>query len=336
MPLISFCISTFKRGIVLKETLETIKRQTYSSFEVIIADNDHEESARPFVESLNDNRFCYYPNGANLGMKASFNRSLSFAKGEYVVMIADDDPIYPDMLETLVKLSEDYPGYGLYMGGCDWFCKDKDVAPLYRLNVGTNSCLNDDFNINDIRVFSTAEFLSQFYTFKIFKHFLWSTCIVKNDLLKRMGGIPDYGSPFLGDYAYMSIAATEKGCVVINKSLGCQTIHRENFGRSQNDQLPVVAVKFPEYLNNKLSGLNEWPNIKPLMMRFVSLWLVEHLSFLYHFKDKGSIDIVSLTKAEREVFELPFMKTYKFKFYLKKNHQTFHDWLVKIKKTFVK
>lgn len=334
MPHISFCISTYKRGNVLRETLESIKRQTYTSFEVIVADNDPDSSARPFVESVKDERFFYYPNGTNLGMKASFNRSLSFAQGEFVVMMADDDPIYPDMLETLVKLSKDHPGYGLYLGGCDWFCMDKDVAPLYKLNVGTNSCLNNSFNINDVRIFTTTEFLSQFYTFKIFKHFLWSTCIVKNDLLKRMGGIPDYGSPFLGDYAYLSIAATERGCVVINKSLGCQTIHRENFGRNQNDQLPVVAVNFPQYLNNKLSSLNEWHIIKPLMMRFVSLWILEHMAFLFHFVDKGSIDIKSLNKAEKEVFALPFMKGYKFKFYLKKNHQLFHDWLVKLKQIF--
>ncbi len=40
------------------------------------------------------------------------------------------------------------------------------------------------------------------------------------------GGIPDYGTPFLGDYAYLSVMASDSGCVIINKALGCQTLHK--------------------------------------------------------------------------------------------------------------
>ena len=97
-------------------------------FEVIVSDNDPECSGRYFVESLNDSRFIYSPNGTNLGMKASFNKSLNLSSGQFIVMIADDDPVYVDMLETLVKLSIEHPGYGMYMGGCDWFAKDKEAA----------------------------------------------------------------------------------------------------------------------------------------------------------------------------------------------------------------
>jgi glycosyltransferase involved in cell wall biosynthesis len=334
MPLVSFCVSTFKRGETLKETLQTIQRQTFSDFEVIVSDNDPQCSAKYFVESLNDPRFFYSPNGQNLGMKASFNKSLNLSSGDFIVMIADDDPVYSDMLETLIKLSNDYPGYGMYMGGCDWFAKDKEAAAIYNLRIGTNSCLSDQHDFNAIRIFSTVDFLKNYFTFKIFRHFLWSTCIVKRDLLIQQGGIPDYGSPFLGDYAYMSIASTEKGCVIINKSLGCQTIHRENFGRNQNEQLPLVAVNFPKYLEQKLSYLEEWPAIKALIYRFTAVWLVEHFTFLYHYKGKDSVNVESLNKAKKEVFQLDFMKCMKFKFYLKNHFRPLHDFLVVVKKKF--
>src|SRR2546422_6918663 len=43
----------------------------------------------------------------------SFNKSLERSSGEFIVMITDDDPVYPEMLQTLYDLSVNYPGYGL-------------------------------------------------------------------------------------------------------------------------------------------------------------------------------------------------------------------------------
>jgi glycosyltransferase involved in cell wall biosynthesis len=143
MPLISFCLTTYKRGAVLKETLESIQRQDFEDFEVIVSDNDVEESGRPVLVKMNDARFKYFANGGNLGMKPSFNKSLERSSGKYIVMMADDDPVYFDMASTLVRLSEKYPDYGMYMGGCDWFCTNAEIAKLYKLNIGSNSCLSN-------------------------------------------------------------------------------------------------------------------------------------------------------------------------------------------------
>jgi len=331
-PLISFCFTTFRRGAILKSTLDSIKLQGYANYEVIVSDNDPEGSGRAFVEAMEDPRFKYFCNGQNLGMKPSFNKSLERSLGEYIVMIADDDPVYPDMLQTLISLKEKYPGYGMYMGGCDWFCADKDVAKQYKLDVGTNSCISNDHDLNFVQIFTTPDFIKNLFTFRIFSHFLWSTCMVKRDILIKLGGIPDYGTPFLGDYAYMSVSSTE-GCVVLNRSLGCQTIHKENFGRNQNEQLPVLTRNFPAYLEDKLSYLKEWPEIKQLMERFFGLWITGHMAFLYHYYKKNGLDNSSLLQAEKEVFQMDFVKKYKIKYVLKKKAPKLHDLIVKIKKT---
>jgi glycosyltransferase involved in cell wall biosynthesis len=331
-PFISFCFSTYKRGEILRNTLESIRRQTYVNYEVIVSDNDPEGSGKSFVESIRDDRFKYFNNGKNLGMKPSFNKSLERSSGEYIVMIADDDPVYPDMLETLVKLKSNYPGYGMYMGGCDWFCEDMEVAKLYKLRVGTNSCISSEHDLNFIQEFSTPEFIKTLFSFGIFSHFLWSTCMIKKEVLANMGGIPDYGTPFLGDFAFMSIASTDKGCVVINKSLGCQTIHKENFGRNQNDHLPLLAKNFPAYLDNKLSYLKEWPDIRKIMLRFFSLWITGHMAFLHHYYKKQNLPDNGLYEAEKEVFKNDFIKKFRIKYFLKKRFPVVHDMIVKIKK----
>lgn len=328
----SFCFSTYKRPGYLRSTLESIRRQTYRDFEVIVSDNDVEESGRSVVEEMNDPRFKYFPNGENLGMKRSFNKSLERASGEYIVMIADDDPVYPDMLMTLNQLQQEFPGYGMYLGGCDWFCTSHKTGKLYNFRVGTNSCLSNDHDLNYKQVFAAGEFLKQLFSFGIFPHYLWSTAIVKRDVLIAQGGVPEYGTPFLGDYAYMSTVASHSGCVIINRSLGCQTLHDENFGRSQNEQIAVAAANFPAFIESKASHVPEWPGIKKIMLRFTALWVVSHMTFLHEYYKKTGTPDRSLLDAEKNVFRLTFMKKYKIKYFLKKKFPGIHGLIVSVKK----
>ena len=260
IPKVSFCFTTFKRYDYLRSTLESVRNQTFSDFEVIVSDNDPEQSGRDIVESF-DSRFKYFPNKENLGMKKSFNKSLERSNGEFVVMIADDDPVYPDMLETLLSLADKYPGYGMYLGGCNWFCTDPDLADFYNCKVGVNSCLAHR-PINQIQEFSANDFLLNFFNLRIFPNYLWSTAIVRRKVLVDQGGVPDYGTAFLGDYAYMSIMGGYSGCVVINKALGHQTLHKQNFGRAQNQQLLILSKNFTDYVSARLNHLKDWKAIE--------------------------------------------------------------------------
>jgi hypothetical protein len=267
-------------------------------------------------------------------MKKSFNRSLDQSRGKFIVMIADDDPVYPDMLQTLYNLQLAYPGYGMYLGGCDWFCTSHDVGKLYNMDVGTNSCLSNEHDIDHIQAYPAAEFLKQLFSFGIFPHYLWSTGIVKREILVELGGVPEYGTPFLGDYAYLSANASHSGCVIINRSLGCQTLHSENFGRNQNEQIVTAANNFPGYVEQKASQLAEWPEIKKLMLRFTALWLVSHMSFLHRYYKKTGAGDQGLRQAELAVFNIPFVKKYRTKYFIKKKFPGLHDFLVRLKKKF--
>ena len=326
-PWVSFCMSTYKRPVFLKKTLNSILRQTYPDFEIIVSDNDPAGSAGPVIKDINDPRIKYFNNGDNLGMIKSFNKSIERSQGRFIVMITDDDPIYPELLETFYHLHIEYPHYDMYLGGCDWFCTDPEVSKLYKMKVGTNSCLSDEYKIDHVRTFQPAEFLHSFFTFKLFPHYLWSTCMVSREILLISGGVPDYGTPFLGDYAYLGILSSYSGCVIINRALGCQTLHIENFGREQNDQIAVAATKFPMYVKEHIAPLEEWPAINEQMLRFVGLWVVSHLSFLYVYKKN-----TDLRSTEKEIFAIPFMKKYRLKYFLKTRTPALHDMIVKIKK----
>jgi glycosyltransferase involved in cell wall biosynthesis len=330
-PWVSFCMSTYKRPQFLEKQIKTLQNQTFSNFEVIISDNDPDSVAKEIVEKYKDPRFKYFNNGANLGMIKSFNNSIEKAKGEYIVMITDDDPVYPDMLQILYDLQLEFPGFGLYLGGCDWFCTSHEVGKLYGLKIGTNSCLSSEYDLNYRQTYTSDQFLNKLFNFGIFPHYLWSTAIVKREILNKNYGIPDYGTPFLGDYAYIATMGSHSGCVVINRSLGCQTLHKENFGRNQNEQILTAAKCFPEYIDQKARHLKQWPGIQKKMLRFTGLWVISHLSFLNSYYKQIHQRDSSLKSAEREVFKVPYIKKYKFKYSLKKHFPFIHNSLVKIK-----
>ena len=330
-PWLSFCMSTYRRPDFLRKTLHSILRQTFTDFEVIVSDNDPERSAEAVVREVNDPRIRYFSNGENLGMIRSFNKSIERSHADYIIMITDDDPVYADALDTFHRVHSQFPGYGMYLGGCDWFCTHPAVSKLYRLKVGTNSCLSDEYELNYTKALTAAEFLQLFFTLKLFTHYLWSTCMVSREILLKAGGVPDYGTPFLGDYAYLGIIGSYGGCVFINKSLGCQTMHLQNFGRNQNEQIAVAARNFPGYVESNMAKMDEWPAIKKLVDRFTALWVVSHMAFLYKY-----VKDVDIRPTEKEVFKIELMRPYWFKYYMKTRFPFIHDWIVGIKRSLTK
>jgi len=80
-PLVSFCLATYKRPERLSSVLASIRAQTIRDYEVIVSDNDPEQSSRVTVESICDARFRYISNSVNVGMVKNFNVALSHARG---------------------------------------------------------------------------------------------------------------------------------------------------------------------------------------------------------------------------------------------------------------
>ena len=109
-------------------------------------------------------------------------------------------------------------------------------------------------------------------------------------------------------------------------------MHNENFGRNQNEQIVIAARNFPKYLEAKASHLSDWKQIKHKMLRFVALWVVSHMAFLHNYYKKLGQHDNSLLTVEKQVFQIDFIRNYKFKYFLKKNFPFVHDLLVKIKK----
>ena len=101
----------------LKECIESILAQTYKDFELIIVNDASPEDLTSIVQSFDDPRIRYYINETNCGalnVVDNWNKCLSYATGEYIICMGDDDKLAENALQTYNILINKYPDVDLF------------------------------------------------------------------------------------------------------------------------------------------------------------------------------------------------------------------------------
>lgn len=105
---ISVIITTYNRADDLKHIISSVKRQTFSDYEIIIADDcstDHTPSvAEIFPEAV------YLKTKENSGYSKNCLNALEHAQGKYVIFLSDDDDLICDtFFEEALTLFDNNP-----------------------------------------------------------------------------------------------------------------------------------------------------------------------------------------------------------------------------------
>ena len=105
--LFSVCVDSTNRGLELLDTLEGIRSQSYSDFEVIIVDKSPDVSRDFILEYLNsisDSRFKFFRQEPYLKTEIEcWNAPILRAEGQYIVICEGDDIFAPCYLEAAAK-----------------------------------------------------------------------------------------------------------------------------------------------------------------------------------------------------------------------------------------
>lgn len=239
-PLVSFCIATYKRPSMLKESIRSALTQTYPNIEIVVADNDPAQSGKAVVSFFNSKKIFYIHQKQNVGMIKNFNTAFSHSHGDYIVFAADDDPFEPQMVEWCMEMRKKFPKAGSYFGAPFLLAYDPIILQLHKLKKGKTSLRNKHQKEGAIRLLTPSQFLPAFLNYEIFDYFLWSCGMVRRDIVKLVNGFQDlYGSNFLTDFAYILRVGFSAPMVTMNREFGSQRIHENNFGRSDTDLLTL-------------------------------------------------------------------------------------------------
>lgn len=112
-PLVSVCIPAYNNAGYIKDTIQSVLKQTYQNIELIVVDDHSTDNTVEVLESVQDERLKIYRNEKNLGMVGNWNRCLELATGEYVKLICADDMIAKNAIEKEAKAMRRNPSVNL-------------------------------------------------------------------------------------------------------------------------------------------------------------------------------------------------------------------------------
>ncbi len=110
-PKISIGLPVFNGQQYLEEAVSSIVAQTYSNFELIIADNCSTDASLAIAKKWQkiDQRIKVIESPTNLGAAPNFNRAFAAARGEFFKWATCDDRIEPDFLQACIDRMESAP-----------------------------------------------------------------------------------------------------------------------------------------------------------------------------------------------------------------------------------
>ena len=112
-PLVSFVVPCYKLGHLLPQCVDSILRQTYENYEILIMDNCSPDNTPEVAASFGDPRVKHIRNEVNLGHVRNFNKGITMAGGKYIWLISPDDSLRsPEALARYVDVMERNPSVG--------------------------------------------------------------------------------------------------------------------------------------------------------------------------------------------------------------------------------
>lgn len=101
-------LPTRNRLQYLKYAVETVRRQDYQDWEIIISDNNSEEDIAGYVRTLADSRIKYFRTETSVPVTDNWNNALEKSSGDYVIMLGDDDCLMKGYFTTILRLIAEF------------------------------------------------------------------------------------------------------------------------------------------------------------------------------------------------------------------------------------
>lgn len=136
--MISVIIPTYNRQKVILRAINSILRQSFSEYEIIIIDDGSKDDTRSLIKTINDNRVTYFYI-ENSGAANAKNYGVSKAQYQYIMFLDSDDEIIDNNLLFEVKKEID--------NGFEFICFSKLLKKFKNREVVEK--FNNNLNLKD-------------------------------------------------------------------------------------------------------------------------------------------------------------------------------------------
>ncbi len=111
MAKVSVIIPTYNRSNLVREAVQSVLRQSFADFEVLVVDDGSTDDTRSIIECILDNRIRYFYKD-NGGQSSARNFGLAKATGEYIAYLDEDDLWPVDYLKIMIEHLNTHQEYG--------------------------------------------------------------------------------------------------------------------------------------------------------------------------------------------------------------------------------
>lgn len=122
-PRISVIIGVYNCSSTLIEALESLEKQTFKDFKVILCDDGSTDNTLVLAQEWAMTHPNYYVirNECNKGLNYTLNHCLEYVDTEFVARMDGDDRSLPNRFEQQVKFLDEHPEYAIVSGPMHYF-----------------------------------------------------------------------------------------------------------------------------------------------------------------------------------------------------------------------
>ena len=202
---VSVLIPCYNYGRYLPEALESVRAQTFTDYEIIVADDGSEDETRSICEGCEDVRYLPLPHG---GVSAARNAAIQAAKGEFIAFLDADDQWRPEKLQLQVEYMDAHPEVSLL------YCRYENYTDLPEQDMSSQREELLGRVINDSMV----------------------TALIRRELFERYG-LFDTALPFAEDTEWLyRVRLTRPECIAhLDQVLYRRRVHTDNLTLSHED-----------------------------------------------------------------------------------------------------
>ena len=205
MEKISIIIPTFNRLQYLKKAIDSVLKQTYQNFELIIIDDGSTDCTLDFLIKFKDKRLSFYPK-TNSGVSASRNLGIKKSKYNIIAFLDSDDIWLPKKLAKQIHFFEKNPNYKIAQTEEIWIRNGKRVNAMNKHKklegffyeeslklclISPSSVIIKREILNDIGFFDETLPACEDYDSWLRITSKYKVGLIKENLIEKHGGHPD-------------------------------------------------------------------------------------------------------------------------------------------------
>jgi glycosyltransferase involved in cell wall biosynthesis len=284
--LITIGIPTRNRASLVRDCVASALAQSYQNIEVLVSDNASTDGTLAILQCINDKRVRILSSWEDLGAHENFAKCIREARGDYLVLVSDDNFLDPAFLEKCVRLAKMEPGLPIVLAAyeilvIDEFSKnERRIVPA----VTSKKLSTGIWDGTDI----LREYLQGRISAQLF------SSIIRIDILRRRDGFSMH--PCAGDEATWIPALLEGRAGLVNERCASYLVHGSSYSSgvsadSRFIDLCKVMEEISAIARHKIPDRARRLEIQKLTLRYVAYQTIITL-VLYRRAGASLTDVV--------------------------------------------